>query len=60
MTLDQLEEAAFWERLVCLDCEAAIEREAEYIQSCPECGGENLLPAKTAKRLVELVGRGEE
>lgn len=60
MTLDQLEEAAFWERLICLDCEAQIDKEAEYVQSCLECGSEQLLPATTAKKLVELIDRGEE
>lgn len=52
MTLTELEEAAFWERKVCLACQTINEDDAD---NCGECGSEQLLAAKTALVVVGLI-----
>lgn len=61
-----LEIAAFWDQLVCLDCEAIQppeeatdpEDNSEPVVCCA-CGSTNLLPADTILQAAALVGDDE-
>lgn len=51
MTNEDLEQAAFWEEGICLDCQTILDStEGE----CPECGGQ-VLPAATIKKVLSII-----
>lgn len=57
MTEVQLRAAAFWHSRVCMACEAIVDD--EDAEACPVCEGEEMLPADTVLRCVEMVEREE-
>ena len=54
---DKLERAVFWEEKICLDCGSSA---ASSDESCEECGGESVVDAALALKLLDLIERGEE
>lgn len=57
MTREGLEEAAFWDRQVCLDCLSFAEAEEG---ECGECGSEDLLAASKVLKLLDAAKENEE
>lgn len=51
-----VEEAAFWDRAICLDCEAEAPRD---IVECSECESSFVLPAETILRVAAFVEEEE-
>lgn len=57
----ELEEAAFWDRKVCVACEAVFDAEDATDEGCcPECGSGEVVPASSGLKLVDLLEESEE
>ena len=56
MSLDEVREAAFWDKNVCLDCEATFEEGP----SCPACGSGRVLFASTILEIRDWLEGIEE
>lgn len=53
-----LAEAAFWDRLVCLDCDQAVEGQAEPNEvglTCPLCGKDAVYSAAFIQRIADFL-----
>ena len=57
MNLKELEEAAFWDLQVCLDCRETLET-GEW--ECPLCDSPHVAPAAFLISFLEEVGEGLE
>lgn len=58
MTESELSNAAFWDQLICLDCEKIIPPEDPVIQReglCPACGSDAVYSAVFIKRVSEWL-----
>jgi predicted RNA-binding Zn-ribbon protein involved in translation (DUF1610 family) len=52
----ELEEAAFWDREICVDCEVVFDSEdAAEGNCCPECGSGRVVSAASALAILESV-----
>lgn len=57
MTLSrkELEDAAFWEQGVCLDCGAVVPAGVEFEEECPSCGSDAAYSAAFVLRCADFV-----
>ena len=54
-----LEGAAFWDQVVCLDCEALVAADEVAEGACPRCGSDAVYPAEFVLRCADVVGEEE-
>lgn len=66
MTHTELEEAVFWDQLVCLDC-GAVHNPPEGSPpgdlpgfACPACGSDAIYTAALLSRISDFLGEDEE
>ena len=55
MTNEELAQAAFWDQLICLDCEAVVPPDDEVVQRenrCPHCGSDAVYSAVFIQRVA--------
>ena len=56
MTEEALAEAAFWDEVVCLDCQTTFANLA--LTYCPSCASDAVYAAKFIQRCLEVVEHG--
>lgn len=55
MLREELETAAFWDAVICLDCHETIEAD-KWVEACPECGSHEVMPAKKVLKCIDVLG----
>ena len=58
LTREQVENAAFWDLDVCLDCPGIVQAERGCF--CPNCGNAPTLKAEVVVKVLDVVQDGEE
>lgn len=57
MTLEEIETAAFWDRIICLDCHAETDAD-QWVESCPACGSKEVMPARKVLKCLDVLDKG--
>lgn len=59
MNPTEIDNAAFWDQLICLECDSVLEASDESLQrdgTCPHCGSDAVYSAVFIQRVLEWAG----
>lgn len=61
MSPEEISQAAFWDQLICLDCDQVIPPDDPVVQAencCPHCGSDAVHSAVFIQRVIEWAKSG--